>query len=206
MEFPKWEVAGDLFEGCNCQMICPCHFSFKQRQTETMCQATWAFHIEQGHWDSIDLADANAFVVALSPGKTMHEGNWTSLLYVDDKASQEQFDALKFIFSGTAGGPWPRLTQFFTDREFKAVKLAPMEFAKEGRKFSLKVSNTAYLEVAAIAGADGQKVAKLTNVYNVIHGPEHTLARSNHGINDEGLHWDSTDTHGLYSRFRWSGP
>ena len=206
MDFPKWEVAGDLFEGCNCQMICPCHFSFKQRQTELVCQATWAFHIEEGSWGAIDLADANAFVVALSPGKTMHEGNWTSLLYIDDQTTQEQGDALRAIFSGTAGGPWPRLTQFFTNREYKAIKLAPMVFAKDGRKFSLKVSTTAYLEVAAIAGADGQEVAKLTNVYNVIHGPEHTLARSNHGIADEGLQWDSTDTHGLYSRFRWSGP
>ena len=206
MEFPKWEVTGDLFEGCNCQMICPCHFSFKQRQTELVCQATWAFHIEQGSWSAVDLAGVNAFVVALSPGRTMAEGNWTSLLYVDDKANQKQFEALNFIFSGTAGGPWPRLTQFFTNREFKAVKLAPMEFAREDRKFSLKVADTAFLEVAAIAGADGQEVAKLTNLHNVIHGPEHTLARSNHGISDEGLRWDSTGTHGLYSKFSWSGP
>ena len=206
MDFPRWEVSGDLFEGCNCQMICPCHFSFKQRQTELECQATWAFHIEEGSWGAIDLAEANAFVVALSSGKTMNEGNWTSLLYIDDRTSQEQGDALRAIFSGAAGGPWPRLTQFFTNGEFKAVKLAPMEFAKEGRKFSLKVHGAAYLEVAAITGADGQEVAKLTNVHNVIHGPEHTLARSTHGIADEGLSWDCTGTHGLYSRFRWSGP
>ena len=94
MDSPKWEVAGDLFEGCNCQMICPCHFSFKQKQTEVVCQATWAFHIEQGSWGGVNLADTNVFVVALSPGKTMSEGNWTSLLYVDDESSQEQFEAL----------------------------------------------------------------------------------------------------------------
>ena len=206
MDFPKWELAGDIFEGCNCQMICPCHFSFKQRQTELVCQATWAFHVEQGSWGSVDLAATNTFVVALSPGKTMYDGNWTSLLYVDDKANQDQFEALRSIFSGVAGGPWPRLAQFFKDRAFKAVKLAPMEFSKEERKFSLKVSGAAFLEVAAIAGADGQDTATLSNLYNVIHGPEHTLARSNHGINDEGLHWDATDTHGLYSKFSWSGP
>jgi hypothetical protein len=152
------------------------------------------------------LAETNAFAVALSPGKTMFEGNWTSLLYVDDKAAQKQFEALRLIFSGTAGGPWPRLAQFFTNGEYKAVKLAPMEFAKEHRKFSLKVANTAFLEVAAIAGADGQEVAKITNLHNVIHGPEHTLARSNHGISDGGLDWECAGTHGLYSKFRWSGP
>ena len=206
MDFPKWEVAGDLFEGCNCQMICPCHFSFKQRQTELVCQATWAVHVEQGAMGEVDLSGTNAFVVVHSPGKTMYQGNWTALLYIDDQTTQEQGDALRAILSGSAGGPWPKLTQFFTGGEFKAIKLAPMEFAKEGRKFSLKVSDAAFLEVAAIAGADGQEVAKLTNVYNVIHGPEHTLARSNHAISDEGLQWDATDTHGLYSRFRWSGP
>lgn len=206
MDFPKWELAGDIFEGCNCQMICPCHFSFKQRQTELVCQATWAFHLENGSWGSLGLADINTFVVALSPGESMIEGNWTALLYIDDRATPEQEEALRAIFSGTAGGPWPRLSQFFTDREYKAVKLAPMEFTKEVRGFSLKVPGTAYLDVAAIAGADGQLVAKLSNVYNVIHGPEHTLARSNHGIADEGLAWDFTSTHGLYSKFRWSGP
>jgi len=49
-------------------------------------------------------------------------------------------------------------------------------------------------------------VATLTNLKNVIHGPVHTLAHSNHGISDEGLQWDCSDTHGLYSKFSWSGP
>ena len=206
MEFPKWEAAGDLFEGCNCQMICPCHFSFKQRQTELVCQATWAFHFEQGSWGEIDLAGSNVFMVALSPGKTMIEGNWTALLYIDERATPEQADALSSMFSGDAGGPWPRLAQFFTNGKYKAVKLVPMEFTKQDRNFRLKVSDVAFLEVAAITGADREEVATLTNLKNVIHGPVHTLAHSKHGISDEGLQWDCSDTHGLYSKFSWSGP
>ena len=81
-----------------------------------------------------------------------------------------------------------------------------MEFPKQDREFSLKVSDVAFLEVAAITGADKKEVATLTNLRNVIHGPVHTLAYSNHGISDEGLQWDCSDTHGLYSKFSWSGP
>ena len=29
----EWTVEGDLFEGCNCNLLCPCHVSFRQPPT-----------------------------------------------------------------------------------------------------------------------------------------------------------------------------
>ena len=200
-----WQLEGDLFEGCNCQLMCPCHVSFKNRQTEDVCQAMWAAHVEKGTWGDLDLSGANALVVAFSPGATMYDGNWTSLLYIDDKTSIRQRRALELIFSGAAGGPWARLAQFFTGGVFQAVRAVSMTNTKNHRGHSLQVADLARLEVEAILGANGKDVAKISNLYNVIHGEEHVLSRAKHRVKDEGLDWDYSGSHGLYSSFRWTG-
>ena len=136
----------------------------------------------------------------------MSDGDWTALLYVDDRATAEQEEALGAIFSGETGRPWSRIAQFFTGGKFKATKRAPIEFSAEHRTRKLTVSNIAHLEVEAVRGADREEEVKLINLRNVIHGPEHVLAHSDNRVADEGLQWDNSGKHGLYSTFRWSGP
>jgi hypothetical protein len=70
----NWKLEGDYFEGCNCASICPC--IFKLDSTEGECKVVVAWHIERG-----------------GP-------KWKLALYVDDKASEQQKDALTKIYSG----------------------------------------------------------------------------------------------------------
>ncbi len=163
-------------------------------------------HIERGQCGPIGLEGLNVLVAAFCPGPTMYAGNWTALLYIDDKATPEQRDALITILSGESGGPWARIAPFFEAGKFKSIKGAPFDFVKERRARTLRVPDRASLEVEAIRGVNSEEEVKLTNLVNVIHGPEHVLARSTHRVHDEGLQWDNSGKHGLYSTFRWSGP
>ena len=43
------------------------------------------------------------------------------------------------------------------------------------------------------------------NLYNVIHGATHVLARGNTTCTDDRLGCDTQRTHGLFSEFSWSG-
>ena len=45
----------------------------------------------------------------------------------------------------------------------------------------------------------------LSNLYNVIHGATHVLARGDTFCTDERLGFDTRRTHGLFSEFSWSG-
>lgn len=204
MQNEQWWATGDLFEGCNCELLCPCHVSFRQKPTHGRCEAVWAVHIEEGQYSTTLLNGLMVLVAVHCPGPTMIDGNWTAVLYIDNQATPPQGEALFSIFSGAAGGPWARLGALFASGKFKTVKQVPIQFTKERRMRSIKILDRVALEVEAIRGTDREAEVKLINLYNVIHGSEHVLARSSHRVNDEGLLWDNSGKHGIYSRFRWS--
>ena len=210
----SWRLEGDLLDMCNCELLCPCHVSFRQKSTYDICEGLWVANIEKGAWNQLNLDGLKVMVTFHCPSPIMYEGDWTAVLYIDERASPEQEAALTGIFSGQAGGPWARMAAFFKDGKFQAVKRAAFNFAKEGRTFRVSTSTESNwetkgainLEVQALRGVDSDDEVKITNLRNVIHGAEHVLARSDHRVDDEGLRWDYAGKNALYSRFRWSGP
>lgn len=202
----SWWAEGDLFEGCNCNLLCPCHITFRQAPTNEYCDAIWGVSFDAGRFGEVDLTGMGAVIFVHSPGPTMADGEWTSVLYLDEAATDEQAEALRAIFSGEAGGPWEILSQFFRDGQLTAVRRVPLEITIDATARTLRASDRVLLEVQAIRGADRDGLATITNLRNVIHGHVHTLARSNQSIRDEALSWEEQGKHGLYSRFRWEGP
>lgn len=135
----------------------------------------------------------------------MADGEWIAVLYIAEQATDDQFQALIGIFTGESGGPWATITQFFKGSEYVVVRRMPLQITINARSRSVKVSSQLLLEVEAIRGADQEGVAVIYNLRNVIHGPQHVMARSNHKVDAEGLAWEIGGKHGLYSRIGWSG-
>ena len=201
----SWCVEGELFEGCSCFLLCPCHISFRQPPSKGYCEAIWGAAFEDGRYGEVELGGLGAVIFVHSPGPTMADGDWTSVLYVDDAATEEQGEAIRAIFSGEAGGPWEILGQFYRDGKLTAVRRVPLEIKVDARARTVRASDLVLLEVEAIRGADREGTATITNLRNAIHGNVHTLGRSNQSIRDEALSWEEQGKHGLYSRFRWEG-
>ena len=205
-----WHMEGDLLDMCNCELLCPCHVSFRQKSTYDICEGLWMANIDKGAWNQLNLDGLKAMITFHCPNPVMYEGDWTAVLYIDERASPEQESALTGIFSGQAGGPWARMAAFFRDGKFQAVKRAAFDFSKEDRTFRVSTSMTTNgatnLEVQAIGGVNSEDEVKITNLRNVIHGTEHIMARSDHSVDDEGFRWDYAGKNALYSRFSWSGP
>ena len=206
MQELKWWAEGDLLDACNCELLCPCHVSFRQKATYDTCEAIWGVNIERGEWGETRLDGLKAVIVAFVPGPLMIEGGWTALLYIDNSANTDQEEALISIFSGASGGPWSRLAAFFTDGKYQGVKRADIDFVKEHRARKIKVPGIASLEIEAIRSVNPDEEVKLINLRNVIHGSEHVLAHSTHSVDDQGIQWENVGKNGLYSTFRWSGP
>ena len=201
----SWRAEGELFEGCNCNLLCPCHITFRQPPTNGYCYGIWGAQFELGQFGEVDLAGLGAVIFVHAPGPTMADGDWTSVLYVDQGATDEQTAALWAIFSGVAGGPWEILGQFYRDGRLAAVRKVPLEISIDSASRTLRASDLVLLEVQAIKGTDGEGQATITNLRNVIHGNVHTLGRSNQTIRDEAISWEEQGKHGLYSRFQWEG-
>src|SRR5258708_39924161 len=76
----KWQLSGDYFENCNCDVVCPCLVSpaapLTSRPTEGTCAVALFFHIDKGSYDTTPLDSLNVAVIGHAPGP-MGAGNWT---------------------------------------------------------------------------------------------------------------------------------
>src|SRR6201989_1072228 len=97
----SFSVQGDYFEVCSCDVSCNC--VWLGPATRDDCDVLLAWHVTSGNKDGVDLSGLNAVMAVHSP-KRMTDGGWKVALYLDDRASAEQSEALGGVFSGGAGG------------------------------------------------------------------------------------------------------
>jgi hypothetical protein len=106
----QWQLTGDYFENCNCNVVCPCLASpaapLTSRPSQGACDVALIFHVDQGKYGGLALDGLNIAVVAHAPGP-MAEGNWSVAAYIDERADEQQTAALGAIFTGAEGGLRP---------------------------------------------------------------------------------------------------
>ena len=104
----KWQLSGDYFENCNCDVVCPCLVSrsppLTAKPTQGECDVAIAFHIDTGSYGQVSLNGLNVVVAVHTPGP-MADGNWSLGAYIDERATDDQTAALGAIFGGGEGGP-----------------------------------------------------------------------------------------------------
>ena len=200
---PSWKLEGDYFEGCNCDIVCPC--SFFQDPDEGSCYVTCAWHIQNGVYDdNITLDNLNIVAIFNSPGNMVTGPKWKAALYIDERATQEQKDAIIKIYSGQAGGFFAAASNLIG--EMLGVKSVPIEFSVDGKRRWLKLKDTLELQIEAIEGSDKNKESLLLNVpFTPVPGFDLTIARSSkHKYSDYGIEWNNSGKNGFYCKFKYS--
>ena len=96
-------LTGTVFIACNCAYGCPCNFN--ALPTHGACEGGWTWLVEEGSYDGVGL-DGLAFSLYVKWPGAIHEGDGEGLLLVDERASEEQRDAVAAIVGGESGGPW----------------------------------------------------------------------------------------------------
>lgn len=92
-----WEILGRELANCNCAFGCPCQFN--ALPTHGNCEAAGIFVIDRGHYGDVSLDGLAAAGVYKWPG-AVHEGNGEMQLIIDERASDEQRQALETIMTG----------------------------------------------------------------------------------------------------------
>ena len=68
----SWKLEGDYFEGCNCDVTCPCVLA-KEDPDEGYCTTTLAWHMQKGNYDNtINLDGLNVVAVFHTPGNMLN--------------------------------------------------------------------------------------------------------------------------------------
>lgn len=98
-----WQLSGKSMELCSCKMLCPCWLGPDGEPDEGWCAGAFAFDIQRGSSDGVNLAGTKVVLGAEWPGN-FFGGNGKARLYIDDGASAGQRRELEAIFSGKKGG------------------------------------------------------------------------------------------------------
>ena len=197
----KWKIDGTYFETCNCDTGCPC--VFLSAPTTGECTVLVGWHINNGHFEDINLGELNAVMAVHSPGH-MAEVPWQAALYVDSKGGSEQQEALTRIFSGQAGGHPEKLASHVGD--FLGVKSVEIVYQAAGKNRSLSIPGIAEAEIEAISGQGGGETAITGHPLCIAPGYPIVVAQSRQmNYSDHGLRWEISRKNGFYSPFDYSG-
>jgi hypothetical protein len=195
----SWKVNGTYFEACNCAAACPC--VFLSAPTEGTCTVLVAWHIDKGNFGAVQLNGLNAALLATTPGH-MLQTKWKVALYLDDKASADQQQALGGIFSGQAGGHLAVLGPLIG--EVMGVKPVPIEYSASGKQRSLRIANIAEADIEALEGQGGALVTIENHPLAVVPGHAAVVATSRKlKISDHGVSLDISGRNGFYSAFAY---
>jgi hypothetical protein len=104
----SWNLKGSYVETCSWELMCPYSLTMDHGATYDFCRATLAFHIREGEVDGTDVRGRRVVAIIDTP-KVMTDGNWRLGMFVDDQATDEQFDKLVKVFGGQLGGPMAAL-------------------------------------------------------------------------------------------------
>src|SRR5262245_38127684 len=104
----SWNLTGSYVETCSCELMCPCNMSMAHGATYDFCRVTLVFNIREGQIDGTQIGGMKVAVIAETP-KVMTQGNWRLGVFVDENATDLQFDRLVQVFTGQLGGPMAAL-------------------------------------------------------------------------------------------------
>lgn len=201
-----WRVSGQYYETCSCDFICPCvPGQMTVTPTQGSCTFAMAFQIDRGIYGTVSLDGLGFIVLGWTP-EAMAKGNWSVGVITDERASIEQRDAITAIASGSAGGPMSVLLALVG--KFLGVESAPIQFDRNGVKWSIKASNLVDMEAEGAKGLNPNSSEPLY-LDNTGHpaADRFALARAlKSHVHALGLAWDdvSGKNNGQYAPFSWS--
>jgi hypothetical protein len=202
----QWQLSGEYFENCNCDVVCPCMVStgapLTAPPTEGVCDVVLAFHIEKGNYGGVPLDGLNVALAVHAPGP-MADGNLSAAAYIDERADEQQTAALGAIFTGAEGGPMSAFAPLITTQ--LGVKKTPIRYSVAGNNRSVEIAGIMRMAVEPIPTmhpsgeiwiAAGHPVAP-DKMALAVGSPGSTFA-------DYGMRWDNSGKNGHYAPISWS--
>jgi hypothetical protein len=198
----SWNLSGSYAETCSCELMCACNLSFDKGATYDFCRVTLAFNIREGEIEGTAVGGLKVVAIADTP-KVMTEGNWRLGVFVDENATDEQFDKLVQVFGGQLGGPMAALTPLVG--EMLGVERAAITMSDDGLRHTVRVGDAIDFEIEDIVpfGVESGQPIRFDGMFHPA-GSNLTMAEAKRSrINAFGIQYEGKT--GLStSEFAWA--
>lgn len=198
-----YKLEGSLLEVCDCEILCPCWVN--EVPDNGTCQSALAYHFDRGTIDGVDVSGLTLATNAFLPGRPL-AGNWRAHIFIDERASKEQEQALLNVFTGKQGGPVADLAALIG--EVVKVERAPITFEVKEGKGTLKIGDTTEAVMEPYLGPSGSPTTLVDSAFSTIPGsPAYVAKASTFRLKNEavGLDVDLRDHNAIQGVFAFEG-
>ena len=212
MDIPRWNLSGDWFDVCNCNIPCPCIFA--QAPSYDDCEGVLAYRIKKGRYGEISLDGLSVLALSYFKGNIWAGDTKANIaVFFDERASEEQRDALNMIFTGKAGGFMGKFAKLIG--EVRGLEYAPIkiEIADDLSYWSAEIPGKVIAKGEALTGPmtpPGKRVQTLNPPGSEV-GPG-TVATWGTAVTDEvnvpefRYEWKRSGKSSKHIAFNWTGP
>jgi hypothetical protein len=183
-----YDLDGSLLEVCSCDVLCPCWIG--EDPDNGTCESVVAYHFDSGTIRGVDVGGLTLASAVLIPGNVL-AGNWKQVIFIDDSASDEQYEAILDAFSGKLGGPLADLSQLVG--EVLAVERAPISHEITDGKGKLRVGDVISADMHPYTGPDGSTTTLHESIFSTVPGSPAYVAKADHqkiNIPEHGMEWE----------------
>ena len=198
-----YQVQGRLLEVCTCKTLCPCWVG--EDPDGGTCDGCLAWHIDSGQINGVDVAGRTIIALCHIPGNIL-KGNWKAVMYVDDKSTPQQQEAMLNVWSGKLGGPIADMAKLIG--EILAVERVPVKFEVQGVKGTLRVGGAIEADLEPFLGAGGKTTALHDSIFTTIPGsPAFVGKASKYAVKvpQHGFKIDLSGHNAVQGSFRFEG-
>jgi hypothetical protein len=146
-----YHMSGGFLELCDCYAVCPCWLDLLP--DEGRCTGVFGWAIAEGEIDGVDVGGRRVVSVSFHSGHR-NTGGQEVYLFIDEDASDDQFERLAYVFTGKAGGPLDELGTLLGI--LRATERAAIDLSTKGRHASMTVDHRISGDARMLVGADDE--------------------------------------------------
>ena len=212
MDIPSWNLKGDWFDVCNCNIPCPC--TFAQTPSYGYCEGVMAYHINKGQYAETSLDGLNVLILDSFKGNIWAGETKADLaLFFDERADEDQRKALDMIFTGKAGGLMGKFANLFgkvRGLEYTTIKF---EVAEDLGYWSAEIPGKVIAKAEALTGPmtpPGKRVQTINAPGSEV-GPGAVATWGRTVTNEVDVpevryQWKTSSKSSKHFPFDWTGP
>jgi hypothetical protein len=196
-----YSIEGKLLETCSCAVVCPCWVG--DDPDGGKCDGLIAYHYDRGAINGTDVSGLTLALVVHIPGNVL-KGNWKVVVYVDERASEAQKNAILAAHTGQLGGPLADLAPLIG--EVLGVYDVPIDFQIAEGKGTIRVGDAVRAEMRPLTDLQGRSTTLVDSVFSTIPGSPAYVgkATSNRAsVPQHGIGWEFTDRNAVLGTFRF---
>jgi hypothetical protein len=195
-----YQLTGTLLEVCSCDTLCPCWIG--EDPDQGTCDSVVAYQISEGKVRGVDVSGLSVVDVCKIPGNVL-EGNWRVVVFVDERATDEQAEALLDAFTGKLGGPLADLAGLVG--EVLEVKRAPISHSIKDGSGTLTIDGNVECSMEPYRGPDGSITTLNNSIFSTVPGSPAYVSKSGHqkiDIPEHGFSWELEGKNAIQSDWK----